>query len=55
MTRHSGLAALFSRRRRMRAYEAARNEAEAMSDADLADIGLKRYQLGHVARVKVFG
>ena len=54
MTRFSGFAALLSRSRRMQAYRKARHEAEAMSDADLADIGMKRYQLGHVARVKAF-
>ena len=36
----------------MKAYRKARAEAEAISDADLADMGLKRYQLGHVARVR---
>ncbi|MBI2718683.1 MAG: DUF1127 domain-containing protein [Rhizobiales bacterium] len=52
MIRLSGLAALASRSRRMKAYQKARQEAESMSDADLADMGLKRYQLGHVARVR---
>jgi uncharacterized protein YjiS (DUF1127 family) len=51
----SGIAALVSRRRRMQAYLQARREAEAMSDEMLADIGMKRYQLGHVARVKALG
>jgi uncharacterized protein YjiS (DUF1127 family) len=55
VTISSGIAALLSRRRRMQAYRRARQEAEAMSDEMLADIGLKRYQLGHVARVKAFG
>jgi uncharacterized protein YjiS (DUF1127 family) len=54
VTSFSGIAALLSRSRRMQAYRKARREAEALSDADLADIGLKRYQLGHVARVKAF-
>lgn len=54
MSSFSGIAALLSRSRRMRAYIKARHEAEAMSDADLADMGLKRYQLGHVARAKAF-
>jgi uncharacterized protein YjiS (DUF1127 family) len=27
---------------------------ENLSDADLADMGAKRYQLGHVARVRSF-
>lgn len=47
-------ASWLERRRKLKAYRQARLEAEAMSNADLADIGLKRYQLGHVARVKVF-
>ena len=55
MTSLTGLAALLSRRRRMKAYQEARRQADAISDADLADIGLKRYQLGHVARAKIFG
>lgn len=42
------------RSRKLKAYHRARAEAEALSDADLADIGLKRYQLGHVARVRTF-
>jgi uncharacterized protein YjiS (DUF1127 family) len=48
------LGLLLSRSQRMKAYRRARAEAEALSEADLADIGLKRYQLGHVARVKAF-
>ena len=51
----SGLATALARGRRMQAYRQARREVEALSDADLADIGLKRYQLGHVARVKALG
>ena len=43
---------IISRSRKMKAYRRARAEAEALSDADLADMGLKRYQLGHVARAK---
>lgn len=42
------------RSRKLKAYRRARAEAEALSDEDLADIGLKRYQLGHVARVRAF-
>lgn len=42
------------RSRKLKAYRQARAAAEALSDADLADMGLKRYQLGHVARVKAF-
>jgi uncharacterized protein YjiS (DUF1127 family) len=55
MTSFSGLAALLSRRSRMKAYQTIRCQTEAMSDEDLTDIGLRRYQLGHVARVKFFG
>ena len=42
------------RSRKLKAYRQARAAAEALSDADLADMGLKRYQLGHVAQVKAF-
>jgi uncharacterized protein YjiS (DUF1127 family) len=55
MTSFSGIAALLSRRRRMKVYQEIRRQTEAMSDEDLEDIGLKRYQLGHVARTKFFG
>jgi uncharacterized protein YjiS (DUF1127 family) len=40
------------RRRRLNHYRAVRAKLERMSEADLADIGIKRYQLGHIARVK---
>lgn len=42
----------FGRRRRLKAYRRTRAEIEALSEADLADMGVKRYQLGHVARAK---
>jgi uncharacterized protein YjiS (DUF1127 family) len=42
------------RRTRYKGYEAIRSELDHLSEADLADIGAKRYQLGHVARVKAF-
>jgi uncharacterized protein YjiS (DUF1127 family) len=42
------------RRSRMKSYQALRSEIETLSDVDLADMGAKRYQLGHVARVKAF-
>ncbi len=42
------------RRSRLKGYQALRAELEGISDADLADIGAKRYQLGHAARVKAF-
>jgi uncharacterized protein YjiS (DUF1127 family) len=47
-TPNSGLA----RKLRYRKYCATRAQLESLSNADLADIGLKRYQLGHIARVK---
>ncbi len=52
MTIFPGIAMRLGRSRRMRAYRQARLEIESMTEADLADIGLRRYQLGHVARVK---
>ena len=52
MISFSGLAAQMRRSHRMHAYVRTRAEVEAMTDADLADMGLKRYQLGHVARAK---
>jgi uncharacterized protein YjiS (DUF1127 family) len=42
------------RRARLKGYEAQRRSIESLSDADLADMGAKRYQLGHVARVRSF-
>lgn len=39
------LGLLLSRSRRMKAYRQARAEALSFSDADLADMGLKRYQV----------
>lgn len=50
----AAIAARLARGRRMQAYRAARRELDALSAADLADIGLKRYQLGHVARLRAF-
>ena len=46
------LGLLLRRSRKLKAYRKARAEAEALSDGDLHDMGLKRWQLGHVARVK---
>ena len=46
------LGRLLSRSCRMNAYRQARREAAAFSDADLADMGLKRYQLGQADRAK---
>ena len=44
-----------SRRQRLRDYLQTRREMEMISDRDLADMGVKRYQLGHAARVKALG
>ena len=49
-----GLFERLARSRKLRAYRQIRAAAEALSDAELADMGLKRYQLGHVARVRAF-
>lgn len=43
---------LLERRARYKGYQAMRMELDSLSEADLADIGAKRYQMGHVARVK---
>jgi uncharacterized protein YjiS (DUF1127 family) len=43
---------LLERRSRMARYRSAQNVLEALSEADLADMGIKRYQLGHVARAQ---
>jgi uncharacterized protein YjiS (DUF1127 family) len=52
MTRLSspGLGAL--RKLRLRRYQAVRARFEGLSDTDLADMGVKRYQLGHMSRVE---
>jgi uncharacterized protein YjiS (DUF1127 family) len=42
------------RRSRLKGYEAQRRAVESLSDSDLADMGAKRYQLGHMARVRTF-
>jgi uncharacterized protein YjiS (DUF1127 family) len=47
-----GLFERLARGRKLKAYRRMRATAEALTDADLADMGLKRYQLGHVARVQ---
>jgi uncharacterized protein YjiS (DUF1127 family) len=44
----------FERYRRYRHYKSVRSELERLSDEDLIDAGIKRYQLGHIARVRVF-
>lgn len=43
---------LLERRSRMKRYRATQNALEMISEADLADMGIKRYQLGHAARVE---
>lgn len=46
---------MMQRREKLRHYSQVRKELEGLTEKDLADIGLKRYQLGHVARVKALG
>lgn len=43
---------LRERKSRLEAYRATRRAMDALSDADLADMGAKRWQLGHMARAK---
>lgn len=43
---------LRERKSRLAAYKATRQAMEALTDADLADMGAKRYQLGSMARAK---
>jgi uncharacterized protein YjiS (DUF1127 family) len=43
---------LLERRSRMARYRSAQNALASISEADLADMGVKRYQLGHAARVQ---
>ena len=40
---------------KFRAYLKVRSELHQLTEGDLADIGIKRYQLGHAARVKALG
>jgi uncharacterized protein YjiS (DUF1127 family) len=44
-----------NRRNRLKAYRQARREIEMISDADLADMGIKRYQLEAAANAKLLG
>ena len=44
-----------SRRNRMQAYRQARREIEMFSDADLADMGIKRYELEAVTYANTLG
>lgn len=41
-----------ARKLRFKRYLSVRAELEKLSEAELRDIGIKRYQLGHAARVK---
>jgi uncharacterized protein YjiS (DUF1127 family) len=43
------------RRERLKAYLQACREIEMISDADLADMGIKRYQLEAAANAKALG
>jgi uncharacterized protein YjiS (DUF1127 family) len=43
------------RHERLEGYRKIRSTLEQLSDHDLADMGIKRYQLGHVARVQALG
>lgn len=52
MTSLSQFGQLLERRARLKSYRATRSELETLSAADLADMGIRRYQLGHIARVK---
>ncbi len=49
------LSNFFRRRVRLQLYRQTRQELEMISDRDLADMGIRRYQLGAVARVKALG
>jgi uncharacterized protein YjiS (DUF1127 family) len=40
---------------RMNHYRKVRTELEGLSEADLADMGLKRFQLGSIARRTALG
>ena len=43
---------LLERRTRLMGYQATRRSFEALTEADLQDMGLKRYQLGRIARAQ---
>lgn len=51
----SGLSRAMERRRKLSLYRTVRASLESLSEADLADMGLKRYQLGAAARRQAFG
>jgi uncharacterized protein YjiS (DUF1127 family) len=52
MTLLSTPAHAMARKLRLKRYRSVRAELEQLSEADLRDIGIKRYQLGHAARMK---
>lgn len=41
-----------TRKQRLQNYRKTRSSLEQLSNHDLADMGIRRYQLGHVARVQ---
>jgi len=45
----------FERKRRLQAYRKARHDLELISDRDLADMGIKRYQLEAVTYANTLG
>jgi uncharacterized protein YjiS (DUF1127 family) len=51
MIQMSRLAKLLERRKQLLGYRRTRAEFEALPDVILSDIGIKRYQLGHAARL----
>ncbi len=54
MISFSRLHELRCRALRMTNYRKVRAELEGLTESDLADIGMRRYQLGTVARQKAF-
>lgn len=54
MNSYSLFGRFLERRARLKGYHAIQNELASLSEADLADMGAKRYQLAHAARVKAF-
>lgn len=52
MSSMSFIGRFLERRARYKGYQAVRQELDHLTEADLADIGAKRYQLGSAARAK---
>lgn len=48
----TGIGRLMERRARMQRYRATQEALSMLTEADLADVGMKRYQLDHVARTR---